>query len=344
MALPDGFWSTIVDGLSGFVLVLNGDFVCTYVSSGVAEVLQVQPAELIGRRPESWLDADQLPALWHGRVEAAWGDPAVDRVRARRADGTDRWLELVHRALPDPTDHTATVVVVQARDVTAETDLLARLSRSEQRYQQLLQTVDDAVIQIDTRLRIESFNSQALELLGVEAGDLLGRPAFEAIALCSENGEPLPTPPPEVMADLKEHGRAEVWRTVQRHDGSRLLLRVRWLTFEGPHPGTGGMVAVLQNALDPRLAGERPMPDRDRARAAAGFTAREGDVLDGLASGGDVPTIAGQLGISVHSVRGHVKSITAKLGVHSQLQAVIAAARRGMVDLDQPWTPPTRER
>jgi DNA-binding NarL/FixJ family response regulator len=36
-----------------------------------------------------------------------------------------------------------------------------------------------------------------------------------------------------------------------------------------------------------------------------------------------------------------VKSITAKLGVHSQLQAVIAATRRGMVDLNEERrTPP----
>ena len=43
--------------------------------------------------------------------------------------------------------------------------------------------------------------------------------------------------------------------------------------------------------------------------------------------------IARLLELSVYSVRGHIKSLMRKLGVHSQLQAVVAAARRGIVDV-----------
>jgi DNA-binding CsgD family transcriptional regulator len=72
---------------------------------------------------------------------------------------------------------------------------------------------------------------------------------------------------------------------------------------------------------------------RDLARTAAGLTPREVEVLELLADGQDAVEIARRLDLSLHSVRGHIKSLLRKLRVHSQLQAVVVAARRGIVDV-----------
>jgi DNA-binding NarL/FixJ family response regulator len=61
------------------------------------------------------------------------------------------------------------------------------------------------------------------------------------------------------------------------------------------------------------------------------LTARELDVLRLMSQGYDVTRNARTLGISVHTCRGHVKSILAKLDAHSQLEAVAAATRLGML-------------
>jgi len=75
---------------------------------------------------------------------------------------------------------------------------------------------------------------------------------------------------------------------------------------------------------------------RDRERLAAGFTARELDVLRLLADGLDTNAMSQRLGIAPHTTEWHVRHVIEKLGVHSKLQAVIAAARRGLITLDQP--------
>jgi two-component system nitrate/nitrite response regulator NarL len=75
---------------------------------------------------------------------------------------------------------------------------------------------------------------------------------------------------------------------------------------------------------------------RDRERLAAGFTARELDVLRLMAQGLDTNAISLRLGIAPHTTEWHVRHLIEKLGVHSKLQAVIAAARRGLITLDQP--------
>ena len=63
-----------------------------------------------------------------------------------------------------------------------------------------------------------------------------------------------------------------------------------------------------------------------------GLTAREQDVLQLMREGLDPHTIAQRLGISFNTCRGYEKAILAKLNAHSQLEAVVTAARLGLVD------------
>jgi two-component system, NarL family, nitrate/nitrite response regulator NarL len=70
-----------------------------------------------------------------------------------------------------------------------------------------------------------------------------------------------------------------------------------------------------------------------REKMLAEFTPRELDVLGLLAEGNDTSTMALRLGIAPHTVEWHVSHVIEKLGVHSKLQAVIAAARMGLIEL-----------
>jgi DNA-binding NarL/FixJ family response regulator len=56
-------------------------------------------------------------------------------------------------------------------------------------------------------------------------------------------------------------------------------------------------------------------------------------VLDALAQGLGTQAIADLLNISVATQRNHMANILAKLGVHSKLQALVFAARYGVVEL-----------
>ena len=76
--------------------------------------------------------------------------------------------------------------------------------------------------------------------------------------------------------------------------------------------------------LLPRL---RPM----RKGVAEELTPRELEVLQMLAEGHSTQTIANTLVLSSKTIRNHVQSILEKLGVHSKLEAVSTAARRGLI-------------
>ena len=65
------------------------------------------------------------------------------------------------------------------------------------------------------------------------------------------------------------------------------------------------------------------------------LTQREHDVLRRLAEGADVRSIARDLAISVHTCRGHVRSLLQKLDAHTQLEAVASATRMGLLRGDE---------
>jgi len=70
-----------------------------------------------------------------------------------------------------------------------------------------------------------------------------------------------------------------------------------------------------------------PMGDEDHPR----LSPRELEVLTRLSKGRDTTAIAGELFLSVHTVRGYVKDLLNKLGAHSQLEAVAIGRRRGFL-------------
>jgi len=85
-----------------------------------------------------------------------------------------------------------------------------------------------------------------------------------------------------------------------------------------------------------RFAGARKEEEYEAQQAIARLTDREREVLEALAEGLDAQQIAGRLHISAKTERNHVASILAKLGVHSRLQALVFAARHGVVEIGRP--------
>jgi DNA-binding NarL/FixJ family response regulator len=77
------------------------------------------------------------------------------------------------------------------------------------------------------------------------------------------------------------------------------------------------------------LAGA-PVRSRD-TDPAVHLTGRELDVLAGLGRGRDAARIASDLGISIYTTRDHIRAVLAKLGAHSQLEAVVTADRLGLI-------------
>jgi DNA-binding NarL/FixJ family response regulator len=79
--------------------------------------------------------------------------------------------------------------------------------------------------------------------------------------------------------------------------------------------------------------------DYEDRRALERLTPCEVEALQALADGLDSQAIAAQLHIALRTERNHVANILAKLGVHSQLQALVLSLRYGVVAVRTAGTP-----
>jgi DNA-binding NarL/FixJ family response regulator len=82
-----------------------------------------------------------------------------------------------------------------------------------------------------------------------------------------------------------------------------------------------------------RMVSRQRQEEMEAQRAIDRLTRREKEVLRALAEGLDSKEIAGKLHITIETERTHMVNILNKLGVHSRLQALVFAARNGLVEI-----------
>jgi DNA-binding NarL/FixJ family response regulator len=82
-----------------------------------------------------------------------------------------------------------------------------------------------------------------------------------------------------------------------------------------------------------RFSNSRREALHEARQAIETLTPREIEVLQALAEGLDSEGIASKLNIALRTERNHMASILKKLRLHSQLQALIFAARHGVVEI-----------
>uniref|UniRef100_UPI0038D36284 response regulator transcription factor n=1 Tax=Kribbella solani TaxID=236067 RepID=UPI0038D36284 len=98
------------------------------------------------------------------------------------------------------------------------------------------------------------------------------------------------------------------------------------------HAGDAVLAAsTTRRLLDQLLERVAPAVDPVAARALAGLTAREREVLEAIARGWSNAEIAERLTVSAGTVKTHVSSVLAKLGLRDRVQAVVFAYESGLV-------------
>lgn len=167
------------------------------------------------------------------------------------------------------------------------------------------------------------WNRRAEQIAGVPSSQALGRHYQDVIA----PGPPLPPGGPDnpqaadgpqaaAPAPVLLAGQAGEPLTVYIFDDDR-----------SPHPPSPA--AALNTAPGPPTAGGGP----GAAAGAAGdlLTGRESQVLQMTALGAATDQIATDLGISVHTVRNHVRNLRRKLDARTKPEAIANAFRRGLL-------------
>jgi len=206
----------------------------------------------------------------------------------------------------------------------------------------LLSSGDPPAFATDSRERIVFWNRGAAAVLGRRSEEALGRRCFEVVCgrdvfgnrLCYQNCTV------SAMARASEPVSGFELRVPPPDGGAPPLVHVTILRVPGPRPDLFTLVHVLQpidqaarvaRALEPLSALARPAGPIAPPAEAPPLTAREMEVLQHVAAGLQNKEIAEKLGLSLATVRNHVHNSLDKLDVHSKLEMVSLAFRKGWV-------------
>ena len=175
----------------------------------------------------------------------------------------------------------------------------------------------DPLFVVDAELRIVAWNAAVEELTGVPAEEAVGNACWSVVGGLAEDG-----------AVVCHAGCALAREAFKRRVASSQSLLVR--TTSGRHRVTVStisagsadaphLVHLLRSAPATRAVPPAPQVER--------LTPRQREVLELLGAGEDARQIAAALGITVATVRTHIRHILRTLGVHTQLAAVVRACR-----------------
>lgn len=191
-----------------------------------------------------------------------------------------------------------------------------------------LSDAGDGALAVGPDRRILFWNRAAERLLGYAPGDAVGRHACEVLEGHQLGGREACRPECQVLTAAG--GGLESFDLPARTKwGEALTINVSTLTLP-PQNGEGALVIHLfRDAAPAKRASVNE--DDELPGAPSTLTPRELEVLRLLASGANTRVASQRLGVSPATVRNHVQNLLGKLGVHSRLEAVAYATRRGLL-------------
>lgn len=192
----------------------------------------------------------------------------------------------------------------------------------------------DGVFVVCAEGMVVMWNRAAERILGHRARSAVGRRSCELIAgeagghrFCYSGCHAAPLiPTNNGLRNFDAHTRTKA--------GKPIWVNVSALEIASRHPGGRLTIHLLRDVTAAkRLLGliEERLPARGLEPEAHALTRREREILGMLSLGLNTSSVADRLHVSKATVRNHVQSILAKLGVHSQLGAVAYATRNRLI-------------
>lgn len=259
-------------------------------------------------------------------------DPEASFVgRVIRKDGIVRWVERRQTVVAE--DDTGRMYLeATLRDITAQRQVMEALRDSQLRFSTAFTRapIGMAIVALDGAWL--EVNAAFCEFLGYSE-DELRETTWQAL-----------THPADLDADLASlqaaiDGRIDGYTMVKRYirkDGEEAAGRLTRALVRAPDGEPRYFISQVEPMTDSRKA--LPTPGNGAAAGEVGrptLTPRQIEILQLLAEGASTRQIAARLHLSQATVRNHFARALASLGVHTRVQAIVAASRLGLVHMHE---------
>ena len=190
------------------------------------------------------------------------GQPTMEEIRIRRADGQLRWLR-VHGSVVSADSGEVVAVHGTVQDITEQRQAAKDLGSSKLLYQRIVETTREGILTVDAANRITFVNARLGQLLGYGVQEMMGMAASSLLGRESD----------ALLSGHPEHRRERLGEHYESHlrakDGSTVhaLLSVSpFVDDDGEYVGALAMVSditAVREAEDILRSSARTLVERD---------------------------------------------------------------------------------
>jgi PAS domain S-box-containing protein len=165
---------SLIQSSSDVIVILGREGLFSYEAPSVERVLQYPAGHLIGKSPLDFIHPDDVPMVLQD-LEAVYrtqNDGMPTEFRMKRFDGTWIYLEAIGKNLIDFPGIDG--LVITARDITERKRTEDALLRSEERYRNILDNMQEAYYEVDLQGNFTFFNASAMAGLGYTSEEMQG--------------------------------------------------------------------------------------------------------------------------------------------------------------------------
>ena len=199
----------------------------------------------------------------------------------------------------------------------------------------------DGLYSVDSRQRIRLWSESAAELLGVSAEQAIGRHCYDVLAGAdASNARHCRLNCPAITNARRGRGTPDFDLKVSTLSGGRRIVNVSVLVLGNSEPTDTFTLHLFRDVTRRRHVDSvaRSVSTRVQARGnppeaclLKPLTPRQLEVLRLLAAGFKASEAAEAMGISQTTVRNHIHAAMKRLGAHTRLEALSAAAQVGLI-------------
>ena len=247
----------LADNSTDMIVVVDRQFIRSYVSPSSHELLGYYPEELVGLsgflilHPE---DVARVMATFEALLVTR--DHDHDRIvyRLGHRDGHWVWVESVRKVLYSDDTGTPTGLCSVLRDISERVAMETALRGSEERFRLLLESsVIEAIYMLDPEGNVESWNAAAERIKGYAPAEIIG----QNFAVFFRPEDAARGEPARELAIARDTGRfaTEAWRV--RKDGSQFLARVAISAIRRDDGTLRGFAKVTYDITSQRIEEEQ---------------------------------------------------------------------------------------
>lgn len=207
----------------------------------------------------------------------------------------------------------------------------------------------DGAFIIDEKLRIQFWNRAAEEITGIGEGDVIDQKCYQILQghdeenrlICKEcchvaelalKSKPVSNYDIRARTNQGERRWLNMSVITSKVDGNKKMIVHLFRDISQKKKDEMFFRRILEIAQRYHLLSYEPGDRKAHTYLVEKLTLREREVLTLLGRGFSTQEIAEELSISLSTVRNHIQSIFAKLGVHSRPEAVVFAYQNGLIE------------